>query len=150
MRLANDLNEFIGLLNSSGAEFVIVGGHAVAYHGYPRFTGDIDVLVRPSRENAQRVVTALRGFGFEVGAAEAEELATPDRMVALGRPPNRIDLLTSISGVDFEDVWRGRIEGDLDGLQVSYIGLPELLANKRASGRQKDAADIEVLTNLRR
>src|SRR5579883_1675858 len=105
MKLQKDLKEFIELLNSKKARFVIVGGHAVAYHGHPRFTGDIDFLIEPSAENSQRLMAVLQEFGFGGLDIQAEDFLNPDSVVQLGVPPNRIDLLTSISGVRFEDVW---------------------------------------------
>lgn len=144
-KLAKDLREFIALLTSHGAEFVVVGGHAVAYHGYPRFTGDIDLFVRPSADNARSVLAALEDFGFGDVGIGLDDLTTPNRIIQLGVPPNRIDILTGISGPDFQAVWTGRVHDELDGLPVSYIGLTELLANKRASGRAKDLADLEAL-----
>ena len=145
MKLHPDSREFIELLTSHGVERVLVGGHAVAYHGYPRFTGDIDFFFRPTVENARRLRSALDEFGFTQLELTPEQLIEPGRVVQLGRPPNRIDLLSTISGVDFDTVWNGRIEGQVDGLTVDIIGLGELLQNKRASGRLKDLADLEEL-----
>lgn len=145
MKLHSDLREFIGLLNSRRVEYVIVGAHAVAFHGYPRFTGDVDFLIRPTPENAARVVEVLDAFGFGELGLKVSTFTEPDKVVQLGRPPNRIDLLTSISGVDFEEAWRGRVPGEMDGLPVSFLGWDQLLVNKRASGRTKDLADLESL-----
>jgi len=145
VKLHPDSREFIELLTSHGVERVLVGGHAVAYHGYPRFTGDIDFFFRPTVENARRLRSALDEFGFTQLELTPEQLIEPGRVVQLGRPPNRIDLLSTISGVDFDTVWTGRIEGQVDGLTVDIIGLGELLQNKRASGRLKDLADLEEL-----
>jgi hypothetical protein len=141
--LQKDLREFLELLNSHRVEYVIVGGHAVAYHGYPRFTGDIDFFVRATRENAERIAQVLEDFGFSRAAVSIEDLTTQNRVVQLGRPPNRIDLVTSISGVSFDDAWSSRIEGRLDGLPVQFLGRNALLANKRASGRPKDLAELD-------
>jgi hypothetical protein len=99
------LREFIELLTSHGCEFLVVGGHAVAFHGHPRFTGDIDFLIRSTSENESRVLAALRDFGFGQLELRVEDLTKPESVVQLGRPPNRIDLLTSISGVEFERAW---------------------------------------------
>jgi hypothetical protein len=123
---------------------VIVGAFALAYHGLPRFTRDIDVLVRPSAENAARVVAALRDFGFTSGIT-AGDLALEDRVLQLGHPPLRIDVLTSISGISFEEVWGGRVAAELDGVPVFFIGREQFVRNKRAAGRAKDLADIEPL-----
>jgi hypothetical protein len=148
VKLQQDLREFIGLLNSHGSEYLVVGGHAVAFHGHPRFTGDIDFLVRPSPQNAERLLNVLRDFGFADLALTTADFVRPESVVQLGRPPNRIDLLTSISGVTFDDAWAGRIEGRLDGLPVFFIGWQALLDNKRASGRLKDIADAAKLTAI--
>jgi predicted nucleotidyltransferase len=139
------LSEFIALLNSHKVEFVVIGGHAVAYHGHPRFTGDIDFFVRPTTANADRVLAALAAFGFGNLGIAREDLVTPGKVIQLGRPPNRIDILTSISGVDFETAWRSRVAARLDDHPVDFIGLVELVLNKQASGRQKDLADVEKL-----
>lgn len=145
MKLQKDLREFIALLGSNGAEFLVVGGHAVAYHGHPRFTGDIDIFVRPTAENAARVLGALAAFGFGGLGIAVDDLVRPGSVVQLGRPPNRIDLLASISGIDFDDAWRSRAETTLDGLPVSLIGREALIRNKRASGRPKDLLDVEEI-----
>ena len=148
MRLHKDLREFIELLNSHGVEYVVVGGHAVAFHGYPRYTGDIDFLVRPTEENVSRIVAVLEGFGFS-GAHELKaSLTQPEKIIQLGRPPHRIDILTSASGVDFEEVWNQAISAELDGLPVRFPDLRSLLKNKRASGRPKDLADVDELEKV--
>ncbi len=146
MKLQKDLREFVESLISERAEFVVIGGHAVAYHGHPRYTGDIDFLVRPTVGNAARVLEALRLFGFGDLGLTADDFIRPENVVQLGRPPNRIDLLTTISGVNFDRVWSGRVIATLDGLPVAFIGWDELIANKRASGRAKDLADVAALT----
>lgn len=149
MKLQTDLREFIALLSSHAVDYVIVGGHAVAFHGHPRFTGDIDIFVRPTSENATKLLAALDAFGFGDVGLDLAALTTPDRIVQLGVPPNRIDLLTSISGVTFDDAWRTRVLARLDGLPVAFLGREALLANKRASGRPKDLADIAELERRR-
>ncbi len=144
-KLQADLREFIGLLNSQNVEYLVVGGHAVAFHGYPRFTGDIDFLIRTTPVNARRVLRVLDVFGFgELGIGE-RDLLEAGRIVQLGQPPNRIDLLTSISGVDFESAWESRVQTTMDDQPVHLIGWDALVRNKRASGRQKDLADVEKL-----
>jgi hypothetical protein len=143
--LQSDLSEFIGLLNSLKVEYLVVGGHAVAFHGHPRFTGDIDFFIRATGENAERVLRALEAFGFGSLGIAAADLTQPGRVVQLGRPPNRIDILTSISGVEFESAWASRAPADLDGHAVNFIGVDELLKNKHASGRPKDLADAAKL-----
>lgn len=145
MKLQKDLREFIALLNSKQVDYVIVGGHAVAFHGYPRYTGDIDFLVRCSPENARRLMDVLEEFGFGGVGISIDDFETPGRITQLGRPPNRIDLLTSLSGIDFDEVWSGRVASQLDDLPVAFIGKEALLKNKRASGRAKDLADVEQI-----
>jgi uncharacterized nucleotidyltransferase DUF6036 len=144
-KLQTDLREFIELLNSHHVEYVVVGGHAVAFHGHPRFTGDMDFLIRPTPDNARRVLNVLDEFGFGGLGISEEDLIETGRVVQLGRPPNRIDILTSISGVDFNAAWRSRIEAMLDDQSVGLLGWEELLKNKRAAGRPKDLADVAKL-----
>lgn len=144
-KLQADLREFIALLNSQHCEYLIVGGHAVAFHGHPRYTGDIDFLVRATPENADRILRVLAAFGFGTLGITERDLLEPGQIVQLGQAPNRIDILTSISGVDFDSAWASRIQTSMDDQPVSMIGWDDLLRNKRASGRQKDLADLEKL-----
>jgi hypothetical protein len=144
-KLQTDLREFIALLNSHNVEYLIVGGHAVAFHGHPRFTGDIDVFIRASVANARRLLDVLEAFGFGgIGINEAD-LVEQGRVVSLGQPPNRIDILTSISGIGFESAWESRAEALLGDQPVAFLGWADLLKNKEASGRQKDKSDLEKL-----
>jgi hypothetical protein len=145
VKLQKDLREFIELLNSHKVEYLVVGGHAVAYHGHPRYTGDIDFFVRPSAENAARVAAVIRAFGFPDAALDASTFTELDKVVQLGRPPYRIDILTSISGLSFEEAWADCVESELDRIPVRFIGKKALVANKRASGRAKDLADVDEL-----
>ena len=148
MKLQKDLREFIELLNSHAVEYLVVGGHAVAFHGYPRYTGDIDFLVRPTEENASRIVAAIMKFGLADAESLKATLVQQQKVVQIGRPPNRIDILTSASGIDFEEAWERAISGSLDGLPVQFPDLRSLLKNKRASGRAKDLADVEELEKV--
>lgn len=148
MKLQKDLREFIALLNSLKVEYLIVGGHAVAFHGHPRFTGDIDFLIRPVTPNVKRLMETLHAFGFAELDLSPDDFIQPNAVVQLGRPPNRIDLLTSISGVDFEDAWENRIAGQLDGIDVFFLGLDSLLKNKAATGRDKDLVDLKKLKSI--
>ena len=145
MKLEADLKEFVGLLVSRKVEFVVVGAHAVAFHGHPRATEDLDLLVRPTAENGRRIMEALEAFGFGQLGLTAEAFTVPDRMIQLGRPPNRIDLLTGIYGVSFDEVWQARVSYELDGIPIAMIGREALIKNKRATGRTKDLADAETL-----
>jgi hypothetical protein len=139
------LREFIELLNSHAVEYVVVGGHAVAFHGHPRYTGDIDFFIQATEDNAARVLAVLTAFGFADLQLDVASLTVPQRVIQLGRPPNRIDLLTSISGVSFDEAWSTSVPGELDGLPVRVLSRAALLTNKRASGRPKDLADVAEL-----
>jgi predicted nucleotidyltransferase len=145
MSLNADLREFIELLNSRGVDYVIVGAHSLAYHGRPRYTGDLDILVRPSSENAATLVSVLEDFGFGEGDFSQSDFTKPDKMIQLGRAPNRIDLLTSISGVAIDDAFRTRVSTEMDGLPVFILSKELLIQNKRAVGRSQDIADLETL-----
>jgi hypothetical protein len=145
MEVQPDFRDMLALLNSRGVEYVIVGAYALAHHGAPRNTGDLDIYVRPSPANARLVVAALRDFGFgSLGLTEAD-FSQPEQVIQLGRPPVRIDLITSISGVTWEQADRGRVTGKYGELDVPFLGRTELAANKRATGRKKDLADLEAL-----
>jgi hypothetical protein len=144
-KLQDDLREFVELLNSHNVEYLVVGGHAVAFHGYPRFTGDIDFFIRMTPSNAERLLAVLSEFGFGTVGITACDLLEPKRVIRLGYPPNQIDILTSISGVDFDAAWDARVESEMDNQPVTIIGWSELLRNKRAAGRQKDLADVDKL-----
>jgi hypothetical protein len=142
MPLSKDLHEFLELLNSNGVEYLVVGAFAVSYHGFPRYTADIDLFVRTSPNNAQRLLHVLSEFGFGSLGMNAEDLQTTDRVIQLGVRPNRIDLLTSISGVTYEEAGETRSP---EGVPVSFIGLDALLRNKDSTGRAKDRGDAEEL-----
>ena len=132
-------------LNDAEAEYLVVGAYAMAAHGCPRSTGDIDFWVRATPENAQRVWNALSSFGAPMFQISVDELSTPDVVFQIGVAPQRIDVMTSISGVEFEDAWPHRLIADLDGIRAGVIGRDQLLINKLASGRPKDTLDVEIL-----
>jgi predicted nucleotidyltransferase len=140
-----DFKEFIESLNANLVQYLIVGGYAVALHGHPRYTKDLDVWVDCSRGNAQAMIRALAQFGMGSLGLTEEDFQTPDQVIQLGFPPERIDLLTSISGVEFSDCYARRMEISLDGVQVNFIDLESLKQNKKASGRLQDLADLENL-----
>jgi hypothetical protein len=143
MKLSKDLREFVELLNSRKIKYVLVGGHAVAYHGFPRFTGDVDFFIDPSPENAALVAAAVSDFGFaHLGLKEAD-FRGPETIIQLGRAPNRIDILTSVTAVSFAEAWQTRVETRLDGLPVWVISKDLLLRNKMAVGRPQDVADAK-------
>ena len=143
--LQPDFSAFLRLLHTHRVEYLLVGGYAVAYHGYPRMTDDLDVWVRPTPENAERVVAALREFGFDVPALTPVLFTKQRQITRMGVEPQRLEILTSISGVDFDTCWAERVEEEWDGVPVRILSLRHLRQNKRASGRHKDLADLENL-----
>jgi hypothetical protein len=145
MPLSRDLHEFLELLNSNEVDYLVVGAFAVSYHGFPRYTADIDLFIKTSPTNADRLLRALSEFGFRSIGINAEDLQTNDRVIQLGVRPNRIDLLTSISGVTYEEAWKTRSSGLLEGVPLSFIGRDALLRNKESTGRAKDRGDAEEL-----
>jgi hypothetical protein len=145
MALSKDWREFLELLNSRGVDYVIVGAHSLALHGRPRYTGDLDILVRPTSENAHMLVHILNEFGFaESGFKEADFLQA-EQLIQLGRAPTRIDLLTSITGVSSEEAFATKVPAELDGIPVFVLGKDALVRNKLAVGRPQDLADVNVL-----
>jgi len=143
-----DFKELLECFNAHGVEFVVVGAHALAVHGRPRATGDLDLLMRPDLENAKRVLAALNDFGFPSMGFGPEGIAVPDQVVQLGVPPVRIDILTSISGVSWEEAWASRVSGKIGGVPVQVIGRDAYIANKRAAGRPKDLVDADEVEKL--
>jgi hypothetical protein len=140
-----DFRDLLSELCARGAEFLLVGAHALATYGHVRATKDLDVWVRPDPGNAQKVLAALASFGAPLGDLSARDLETPGAVFQIGVPPLRIDILTSIDGVDFTDAWPERVQVDLGGLAVPVISKRHLIANKRATGRLQDLADVERL-----
>ncbi len=145
MRLSRDFHELLECFARNNVRYLIVGGWALAAHGHPRLTKDLDVWVWPAATNATAVVAALDEFGFGDLGLTTEDFTEADVVIQLGYPPNRIDLLTSPSGVDFDTCWEDRLEIDMDGLTVPFIGLEGLKTNKRASARLQDKVDVEIL-----
>jgi hypothetical protein len=148
MKLGPDLREFIELLNSQSVDFLIVGAHALAWHGLPRYTKDIDFLVRADVDNAQALIRVLEQFGFGSLGLQIEDFTAPNQIVQLGREPNRIDLLTSISGVSWAECWDSKVHGKMDDFSVYYLGCSAYLKNKLASGRPQDLADASRLREI--
>lgn len=140
-----DFEELLGCLKRHEARFVVVGAHAVAYHAKPRYTKVFDLLIEPNAGNGERVVAALEEFGFGGLGIVPEDFASTGRILQLGVPPNRLDMMTSIDGVDFDEVWSGRVEGSYGNQNVPFIGRAALIKNKRASRRPQDLADLELL-----
>lgn len=145
MSLQKDLREFIELLNVLNVRFMIVGAFAVAYHGYFRYTSDIDLFIDRSPENAKRIWQAVEQFGFGDLNLTVEDFSEEDQVIQLGVSPNRIDVMTFLSGVDFDEAWASRERGELDGLNVPFISKEMLKRNKEACGRLQDLADLEYL-----
>jgi hypothetical protein len=143
--LPNDFKEFLRLLRVHGVEYLLVGGWAVIYHGYPRTTDDLDIWIAVSPENAKRIVDVLKEFGFDLPELKETLFLNEDQIVRLGREPVRIEIMTSASGVEFIDCHRERLETALDSEPVSMINLKRLRLNKKASGRLKDLSDLEHL-----
>ena len=150
--LPDDFRDLFAAFHRAGVDFVLVGAYALARHGYVRATLDLDVLVRPTATNAERVVAALADFGAPLAAhgVGVEDFARPGTVYQLGLPPRRIDVLTEISGVGFEEAWRTRIAFEVDGVSLAVLGRAELIRNKRASDRPKDRLDVEQLERLAR
>lgn len=146
--LNEDFRDLLLELADERVDFVIVGAFAVAYHGVPRATGDMDVFVRPSQENALRVFSALSRFGARLASAGVtpQDFEVPGIVYQIGQPPRRIDILTEISGVSFDEAWTTRTTAELDGRTVPFIGREELVRNKVAAGRPKDLADVSRLS----
>lgn len=145
-----DFEELFAVFLSKGVRFVVVGAHALAHHAKPRYTKDLDVLVEPSPDNAERIVAALEEFGFGGLGVSRSDFEEPGRILQLGAPPNRIDLMTRIDGVTFEEVWASRSEGSYGQVTVPFIGFEALVRNKTASGRPQDLADLETLKRAKR
>jgi hypothetical protein len=147
--LTRDFKEFIECCARRSVRFLIVGGYALAAHGLPRATKDLDVWVLIDRENAERLVQALEDFGMGSVGLTAEDFLEPEVVVQLGYPPIRIDLLTSISGVEFEDCWPKRVVIDVGGVEAGFIAVDDLIVNKRSSGRPQDLVDADNLDHGR-
>jgi hypothetical protein len=145
METQPDFRELLALFNARHVEYLIVGGYALAFHGAPRFTGALDIFVKPDTANAQRILTALEAFGFASVGLTLSDFERPDQVGQLGVPPVRIDLMTSITGVAWDEAWAGQVTGRYGDMPVSYIGREQFVANKRATARTKDVADLEVL-----
>jgi hypothetical protein len=145
MVLSKDFKEFIELLTVNNVKYLIIGGYAVAFHGYPRHTRDLGVWILVSHENAENVLKALKEFGFGSLGLLKEDFLKPGEFIQLGQPPNRIDIVTSCDGVEFEACYQTRKETLANGLNINFIDLENLKKNKKASGRPQDLADLDNL-----
>jgi len=145
IHLPSDFKEFLRLLNVHKVEYLLIGGYAVHYHGYPRATADMDVWIAVHPDNAGRVVAALKEFGFDLPDLSPDLFLKPWQIIRLGVPPVRIEIATTISGVDFTECYARRVQDTLDAVPANLIGLEDLKRNKKASGRYQDLADLEHL-----
>ena len=145
MVLTQDFREFFQSLNVHNVRYLVIGGYAVAFHGHPRYTKDIDVWIGTDKKNAENLIKALQDFGFGSLGLKAEDFLNPDDIIQLGYPPNRIDLFTALQGVDFDACYAARIVVEIQGTSVTFIDLENLKENKRATGRLQDLADLEHL-----
>lgn len=148
--LDEDLRELLALLIARRVDFLVAGGHAVAFHGYPRYTEDLGLYVRATLENGARILAALEAFGFGGLGLTVDDFTADDRVIQLRRAPNRADLLTRLRGVDFDEAWSRRVEAWLDSIPVAMLGRADLMRNKRATGRPQDLADAAALEALDR
>jgi hypothetical protein len=144
MKVHRDFKDFISLMHANGVEYVIVGSFALSFHGHPRATGDMDVWIRRSPENASRILKALDEFGFGSLGVTGDDLLE-DKVIQLGQPPVRIDLMTELDGLTPDEVWAGRVAGRFGDMPVFYLGRDAFIRNKRSLGRHKDLADLEAL-----
>jgi len=141
-----DFREFIELLNKHKVRYLVIGGYAVAFHGHPRYTKDLDVWIWMDKTNSENLIAALKEFGFGTLKLKAEDFLQKDIIIQLGYPPNRIDLMTSPKGVEFENCYASRETIEIEGLKIDFIDIANLKKNKRATGRLQDLADLENLT----
>ena len=146
MVINKDFREFIELLNKHEVKYLVVGGYAVAFHGHPRYTKDLDVWVWLEEQNAEKIIDVLKDFGFASLQFSKEDFLNPNNIIQLGQPPNRIDLLTGLSGVDFKECYDKKNVITINNLEVNIIDLDSLRRNKKASGRFQDLADLENLS----
>ena len=145
MEIQKDFKELLELFNAHKVEYLVIGGYALAFHGAPRFTGDIDLLVKPDSENAKRILNALAEFGFGSLDLSEADFTSPQNVIQLGMPPVRIDIMTSVTGVSWEKAKTGKVPGSYGDTTVHFISKDDLIANKQALGRKKDLADLEAL-----
>ena len=145
MIINKDFKEFFQLLNKNKVKYLVIGGYAVAFHGYPRYTKDIDIWIGTNKNNAERLIMALNEFGFSSLSLKSDDFLDPKNVVQLGNPPNRIDLLCDLDGVDFEECFTNKIKETIEGATINFIDIHNLRKNKKASGRLQDLADLEQL-----
>ncbi|MFC1515323.1 hypothetical protein ACFL7E_01040 [Thermodesulfobacteriota bacterium] len=145
MMLSKDFKEFVELLNKNNVKYLVIDGYAVALHGYPRYTKDLDYRIDLSLENAESILKALEQFGFGSLDLDTDDFLAPDKIIQLGHPPNRIDLITTAKGLNFEECYKSRVKLEIQNIQIDFIDMENLKRNKRATGRPQDFADLENL-----
>ena len=145
MEIQPDFRDLLELFNFHKVKYIIVGGYALAFHGAPRYTGDIDIFVASNAKNAERIFSALKDFGFGSVGLTSADFNKPGQIIQLGVPPVRIDIVTSITGVSWEEAESNQVRGNYGDIRVQYIGREQLIVNKKAIGRKKDLADLEAL-----
>ena len=150
MNVPKDYKEFIELLNQAKVKYVIVGGYALAFHNMPRFTGDIDFFIEISADNASRIVETIDKFGFKNIGITQNDFLLKDNIIQLGYPPLRIDIITTLDGVSFKQVWKNKIKGFFGNQEIHVISKPDLIKNKTASGRKQDLLDLELLKKAKK
>ncbi len=143
--LSKDYKEFIELLNKNEVTYLVVGAYSLAFHGYVRNTGDIDFWIKPDKENAEKVILTLSEFGFGMLKVSVEELTRNDFIIQLGYAPQRIDLITGVTGLTFEECWESKEAEEWDGVKMNFVSLKHLRINKKSTGRNKDLADLDEL-----
>lgn len=148
MELNQDFKEFIELLNEYEVKYLVIGGYAVNFHGYPRYTKDIDFWVWMTKSNIEKLIKVINEFGFESLNFETQDLMSPDNIIQLGSEPNRIDLLVFVEGVEFEKCYHRKIEKEIDGTKIKFLSLQDLITAKKKAGRLQDLADAEQLEKL--
>ena len=142
---SKDFKEFIELLNANKVEYLIVGGYAVGIHGYPRYTGDIDIWINPDKQYIKKMTKVLEDFGFASKEINESDIQNRDNIFRIGNPPYRIDIMTEIDGVTFNECYPNKIEKEIDNVKMYFIGYADLIRNKKASGRRQDLLDLENL-----
>jgi hypothetical protein len=145
MEVQSDFKELLALLNKYNVTYMIVGGYALAFHGAPRYTGDIDIYIKPDKVNASKIIGALNEFGFAGVDLREDDFIHPNKVIQLGVPPVRIDIITSITGVEWDSALQNRVPGQYGEIAVHFIGRSDFIRNKRSTGRYKDLADLEAL-----
>lgn len=148
MELEKDFKEFIELLNEHKVKYLVIGGYAVNFHGYPRYTKDIDFWLWMNEKNIHNLIKAIKSFGFGSLELKTEDFMSPENIIQLGYEPYRIDLLVDIEGVDFEKSYRRRVKTNLDGIEVNFLSIEDLITAKKETGRLQDLADAEQLEKL--